>query len=104
MLGYDERVGGKRDKECEVLIRRLFENVVPRLLGVMERGGRSVRPLLLHGDLWEGDVLVFDGCCFWGHNECEFPAIPLFPFSLFYNGEAVCRRCFESLLTNISSL
>lgn len=69
-------------EELEILSQALFEKVIPRLLRPLESGGRTVKPSLVHGDLWYAnsgiDVdndqpLVFDACCFFAHNECTFP-------------------------------
>ncbi|KAI0023099.1 Fructosamine kinase-domain-containing protein [Xylariomycetidae sp. FL0641] len=60
---------------------RLLDVVVPRLLRPLETGGRRVRPVLLHGDLWHGNVgvaeatgepVLYDPCALYGHNEYEF--------------------------------
>ena len=68
------------DPEFDVLIPTLFDKVIPRLLRSLESEGRSVKPSLVHGDLWyansgidvnTGESLVFDACCFYAHNECE---------------------------------
>lgn len=64
----------------EILARRCVEAVVPRLIGVLGRDGRKVKPCLIHGDLWEGntgtsletgDIYVFDSAAFYAHNEME---------------------------------
>lgn len=74
-----ERKG--RSEEVDVLSRALFDKVIPRLLRPLENDGRTVKPSLIHGDLWyanagldldDGQPLVFDACCFFAHNECEF--------------------------------
>jgi fructosamine-3-kinase len=66
-------------KELDVLSRSLFKKVIPRLLRPLESEGRTVKPSLVHGDLWYAnsgiDVhtnqpIVFDACCFFAHNEC----------------------------------
>ena len=66
-------------EELEALSRILFEKVIPRLLRPLEEGGRTVKPSLVHGDLWYANAgidvnsnrsLVFDACCFFAHNEC----------------------------------
>jgi len=68
-------------EELDVLSRALFEKVIPRLLRPLESDGRTVKPSLVHGDLWyanagidvgNGQPLVFDACCFFAHNECTF--------------------------------
>lgn len=67
------------DSEFDHLIPAIFDRVIPRLLRPLESDGRSVKPSLVHGDLWfansgidseSGDPLVFDACCFYAHNEC----------------------------------
>jgi len=67
-------------EELDLLSRDLFDKVIPRLLRPLESDGRSVKPSLVHGDLWyansgidvsNGQTLVFDACCFFAHNECE---------------------------------
>lgn len=69
------------DPEFDELVPAIFDKVIPRLLGPLETEGRSVKPSLVHGDLWYAnsgiDVdtdqpLVFDACCFYAHNECLF--------------------------------
>ncbi|ETS86628.1 hypothetical protein PFICI_00456 [Pestalotiopsis fici W106-1] len=69
------------DPEFDTLLPVLFETVIPRLLRPLESDGRKVKPSLVHGDLWYAnsgidistdDCLVFDGCCFYAHNEYEF--------------------------------
>ncbi|KAL2268042.1 hypothetical protein VTJ83DRAFT_2888 [Remersonia thermophila] len=77
----EERAGGK-DEELEALMPGLFGTVIPRLLRPLETRGRRLRPALVHGDLWCGNVgvvdggdaagMVFDPAAFWGHHEYEF--------------------------------
>ncbi|KAH8426626.1 uncharacterized protein LDX57_004361 [Aspergillus melleus] len=68
------------DAEFETLVPVIFEKVIPRLLRPLESEGRSVKPSLVHGDLWyansgvdatSNQSLVFDACCFYAHNECK---------------------------------
>lgn len=70
------------DAEFDVLMPIIFEKVIPRLLRPLESEGRSVKPSLVHGDLWygnsgtdrvSGECLVFDACCFYAHHECAPP-------------------------------
>ncbi|WEW60611.1 hypothetical protein PRK78_006098 [Emydomyces testavorans] len=69
---------GGPDPEFDLLLPILFDTVIPRLLRPLESEGRSVKPSLVHGDLWHansgletdmGKPLVFDACCFYAHNE-----------------------------------
>lgn len=63
-----------------LLERRIFECVIPRLIGALERDGRIVKPCLIHADLWEGnigtsnetgDIYIFDSGAYYAHNEME---------------------------------
>jgi protein-ribulosamine 3-kinase len=72
--------------EFDVLVPALFDKVIPRLLRPLESEGRSVKPSLVHGDLWyansgidadTGESLIFDACCFYAHNECKSNDRPL---------------------------
>ncbi|KAI4092018.1 MAG: hypothetical protein LQ339_008022 [Xanthoria mediterranea] len=58
----------------------ILNKVVPRLLGALESGGRSIKPALIHGDLWEGniavrresgDILLIDAAAYYAHSEME---------------------------------
>ena len=73
------------DPELDALLPTLFDKVIPRLLQPLETNGRSVKPSLVHGDLWHansgvdnetGDSIVFDACCFYAHNECKASTLP----------------------------
>jgi protein-ribulosamine 3-kinase len=68
------------DEEIEYLSERILSKVIPRLLRPMETGGRSIKPVLCHEDLWSGNAgqevwmgrtVVYDASCFWGHHEGE---------------------------------
>jgi len=68
------------DPEFDSLVPILFDKVIPRLLRPLESDGRFVKPSLVHGDLWYAnsgidvetdESLIFDACCFYGHNECR---------------------------------
>jgi len=69
-------------EELDMCEKALLEKVIPRLLRPLEEDGRTVRPCLVHGDLWDGNMgvveeegeeraVVFDPSSFWGHNEYE---------------------------------
>ena len=75
----DTEVNGPWSELQEALIQT-SERVIPRLLGVLEAGGRKVKPCLIHGDLWEGNIgtdietgnlYIFDAACYYAHNEME---------------------------------
>ncbi|MCJ1466022.1 hypothetical protein MMC07_004641 [Pseudocyphellaria aurata] len=64
----------------EKVSQRALTHVIPRLIGALELNGRSVKPSLIHGDLWEGnigtefdtgDIYVFDAGAYYAHNEME---------------------------------
>lgn len=80
-LALDLEIAAKGpDPEFDTLIPVLFDKVIPRLLRPLESEGRSVKPSLVHGDLWFAnsgidvnteDSLIFDACSFYAHNECK---------------------------------
>lgn len=58
----------------------LFAHVIPRLLEPLESNGRSVKPCLIHGDIWDencaddmntGEPFAFDAGSLYAHNEYE---------------------------------
>ncbi|KAI0600588.1 hypothetical protein F4775DRAFT_544622 [Biscogniauxia sp. FL1348] len=80
---YTQKVHGKYP-ELDELTADLVEKVIPRLLRPLQTGGRSIKPSLCHGDLWDGNVqydvdtkqpILFDSCAFYGHNEIDLQAI-----------------------------
>ncbi|KAG7004716.1 hypothetical protein G7Y79_00024g056660 [Physcia stellaris] len=67
-------------KELEDIVDQTVKDVIPLLLGFLETGGRSIKPCLIHGDLWEGNIgtdsetgrlYVYDAACYYAHNEME---------------------------------
>jgi protein-ribulosamine 3-kinase len=79
----EERAGPSELQELEAA---MCEKVIPRILRPLESHGRSVKPSLVHGDLWFGNTgidieidkpIVFDPCCFYAHNECTYSPYPL---------------------------
>ncbi|KAL8821643.1 MAG: hypothetical protein Q9223_000335 [Gallowayella weberi] len=104
MLDLDAKARGE-SKELKGLEGDFFEKVVPRLLRPMEtlEKGRSIKPVLLHGDLWIGNAsveekgmreeencMLFDSSAFYGHNESD----DLSPMYLLRNDWG--RGCLEA--------
>lgn len=78
MLNLESNVQGPSE-ELEKLTEQLYQKVIPRLLRPLTVL-KSVKPVLIHGDLWYGNCctdnatgkpIVFDACVFWAHNECK---------------------------------
>ncbi|KUI69173.1 Protein-ribulosamine 3-kinase, chloroplastic [Cytospora mali] len=68
------------DDEMTRLREGLMTKVIPRLLRPLETEGRTVKPALCHGNLWDGNASVdastgtpkiFDVNPTWGHNEYD---------------------------------
>ncbi|KAI0114724.1 Fructosamine kinase-domain-containing protein [Daldinia grandis] len=79
LFGLEQEVQGPNN-EIKAMIAPFFDKVVPRLLRPLETGGRSIRPCLIHGDLWHGNAetdadtglpVIFDAASFYAHNEYE---------------------------------
>ncbi len=80
VFGHDRDTNGPWP-ELKAACGELIRTVIPRLLGVLQSGGRSISPALIHGDLRErrvgvdqetGRAMVFGPGCFFAHNEMEF--------------------------------
>ncbi|RYP41918.1 hypothetical protein DL767_000655 [Monosporascus sp. MG133] len=78
-LTYAQQERGK-DSELEEVAEQFIQKVIPRLLRPLQTGGRTIKPTLCHGDLWDGNIqidvetkqpILFDSCCFYGHNEMD---------------------------------
>ena len=72
------------NQELLDLAEPFLDKVIPRLLRPLESGGRSIKPCLIHGDLWYGNAtmdedtgapIIFDAASFYAHNECECPDV-----------------------------
>lgn len=83
-VAYVQQVYGK-DDDLDALAEEFIEKVVARLLRPLQTGGRSIKPSLCHGDLWDGNVqtdvdtgqtILFDSCAFYGHAEGKFTRRP----------------------------
>ncbi|KAH8597393.1 Fructosamine kinase-domain-containing protein [Bisporella sp. PMI_857] len=79
MYEFEKKTHGV-DEELDRLFDALCNKVIPRLLRPLETGGRSIEPCLIHSDLWPGncmldadtgEIILFDSCAFWGHNEAD---------------------------------
>ncbi|KAH6723222.1 Fructosamine kinase-domain-containing protein [Leptodontidium sp. MPI-SDFR-AT-0119] len=71
----------------EGLETAMLEKVIPRLLKPMETDGRSIKPCLVHGDLWCGNAavdshtgrpLIYYPSSFYAHNECRHLSLSKF--------------------------
>ncbi|KAF7561985.1 hypothetical protein G7046_g2153 [Stylonectria norvegica] len=78
-LAYAQRNRGE-DAELNAVAEEFISTVIPRLLRPLQTGGRTIKPTLCHGDLWDGNIqidietkqpIIFDACCFYGHNEMD---------------------------------
>lgn len=67
-------------KELDIATEHTINHVIPRLLGPLQSNGRSIKPSLIHGDLWEGNVgthretgeiVLFDASSYYAHNEMD---------------------------------
>ncbi|KAL9042001.1 MAG: hypothetical protein Q9214_003918, partial [Letrouitia sp. 1 TL-2023] len=59
---------------------KVVQHVIPKLLEPLQSNGRSLKPSLVHGDLWHGNAatnhetgnpVAFDAAAFYAHNEYE---------------------------------
>ncbi|KAK8078890.1 hypothetical protein PG994_002697 [Apiospora phragmitis] len=66
--------------EMERATKQVAEAVIPRLLGPLQENGRELKPCIIHGDLWEGNMgivrktdrsILFDVGSYYAHNEME---------------------------------
>ncbi|KAH9883934.1 Fructosamine/Ketosamine-3-kinase [Xylariomycetidae sp. FL2044] len=67
-------------KELDETMTITLEKLIPRLLDPLTSEGRTIKPCLIHGDLWEsnigtdaktGEVYIFDACAYYAHHEKE---------------------------------
>lgn len=66
--------------EFQHVCHLILDKVIPRLLRPLQSEGRSIKPCLIHGDLWDentatdlntGEPFVFDAGSMYAHNEYE---------------------------------
>jgi fructosamine-3-kinase len=79
MIELDEAKNGEWP-EFKMVCQLILDKVVPRLLEPLQSNGRTIKPCLVHGDLWDentamdmatGEPFIFDACSFYAHNEYE---------------------------------
>ncbi|EAQ90393.1 hypothetical protein CHGG_02328 [Chaetomium globosum CBS 148.51] len=67
-------------QELDDTMQITFEKLIPRLLEPLTAEGRSIKPSLIHGDLWEsnigtnvetGEIYIYDACAYYAHHEKE---------------------------------
>ncbi|KAK9418517.1 putative protein-ribulosamine 3-kinase [Seiridium unicorne] len=82
IIDREENIRGPYDDKSIRLKEQFFSKVLPRYLRPLESNGRSVKPCLVHADLWPGNckykldmetVCIYDASAFWGHNEGMSP-------------------------------
>lgn len=77
--------------EMERATKQVANVIIPRLLGPLQENGKTLKPCIIHGDLWEGnmginletgDSILFDVGSYFAHNEmelghwrCEFSSV-----------------------------
>lgn len=58
----------------------ILDQCIPKLLRPLQSDGRSIKPCLVHGNIWDGNTatdprsggpFIFDGTAFYAHNEFE---------------------------------
>ena len=67
-------------KELDDVMQITLDKLIPRLLDPLTSNDRSIKPSLIHGDLWEsnigtledtGEIYIFDACAYYAHHEKE---------------------------------
>jgi protein-ribulosamine 3-kinase len=67
-------------QELDDVMQITLEKLIPRLLNPLTAEGRSIKPCLIHGDLWEsnigtdvqtGEIYIYDACAYYAHHEKE---------------------------------
>ncbi|KAH3963557.1 hypothetical protein HBI56_235300 [Parastagonospora nodorum] len=79
MIKLDQQRNGVLP-EFQHACKLVVEKVIPRLLEPLQSSGRTIKPCLVHGDLWDentatdvqtGQSFIFDAASFYAHNEYE---------------------------------
>lgn len=78
---YDLDVGVNRVwKELDDVMQVTTDKLIPRLLDPLTADGRTIKPCLIHSDLWEsnigtdtvtGEIYIYDACAYYAHHEKE---------------------------------
>lgn len=64
----------------EDVVKLALDKLIPRLLYALAEDGREIRPVLIHGDLWESnigtdeetdEIYFWDACAYYAHHERE---------------------------------
>lgn len=64
----------------EDVVKIALDQLIPRLLNALTANGRTIKPVLIHGDLWEsnigteqgtGEIYFWDACAYYAHHERE---------------------------------
>ncbi|CAJ2506599.1 Uu.00g077850.m01.CDS01 [Anthostomella pinea] len=67
-------------KEFDDVIQITLDRLIPRLLDALVADGRTIKPTLIHGDLWESnigtdeqtdEIFIYDACAYYAHHEKE---------------------------------
>ncbi|KAK8001127.1 hypothetical protein PG991_013349 [Apiospora marii] len=74
-----EKAANGYSKGFDDVIQLTLDRLIPRLLDALAEG-RTIKPTLIHGDLWEsnigteratGEIFIFDACAYYAHHEKE---------------------------------
>lgn len=77
------------DEELTDFFRQTMSNVVPRLLRLLETGGRQIKLCLVHGELYfshvsidieTGRSVLYDATYLYAHNECKTENVTAFSY------------------------
>lgn len=77
LLALDLEANGPWE-EFQEMYERALSSVLPKPIPPLESVGRNIKPSLLHGDLWDGNIgtdnetgrpFIFDASSFYRHHE-----------------------------------
>ncbi|PPJ56797.1 hypothetical protein CBER1_05970 [Cercospora berteroae] len=72
--------GASKDGAYETEFDKMVTETIPKVLEPLQSTGRTLKPCLVHGDLWDencgtslqtGQSKIFDAAVFYGHNEYD---------------------------------